>query len=85
VPYITQAKRSPLNLHVEALSGLISTPGDLNYVIYRLLLRLTVKERTYHELSRWRAAVIDCSDEFYRREMGPYENGARERNGDVYP
>ncbi len=89
MPYITQPQRHSLDSFIRELSVMISSPGELNYAISRLLSLLVTqecygKQPGYQDLSRWRAAVIDASDEFYRRVIGPYEDNKRAINGDVY-
>lgn len=57
--------------------------GIFNYVICRIGWKLLEKEG-YIKLSGIRAAMDDASDEWYRRLMGPYEDKAIKKNGDVF-
>ena len=90
MPYIDSVSRDLLEKPVLELANLIAEPGDLNYVICSLLSMLLNADDvvpggpSYSDLSRWRAAVNDASDEFYRRAMVPYEESKRARNGDVF-
>lgn len=61
------------------------TKGELNYAITRLMVQF-VKERgiSYHVISDAIAAAQDAADEMKRRVLGPYEDVACARNGDVY-
>lgn len=59
----------------------IKVPGELNYLISRVLAQ---HQDGYHDMSAWRAAVIDAAEEYYRRVMAPYEDRKCKENGDVY-
>lgn len=83
MPYIEPHRRTILDHDLGPLIEHIQVPGELNYVISRILSHHTDGGR-YHDLSRWRAAVNDASDEFYRRVMVEFENGKCRENGDVY-
>jgi hypothetical protein len=89
MPYIADPRRRTLDTFIRDLALMIEHPGDLNYAISRLLSVASTQEHPtmqpgYHDLSRWRAAVIDAADEFYRRVIVPYEENKRAINGDVY-
>lgn len=91
MPYIDRRRRGQLDRHIDEIVRWIAMPGELNYVISRLLTKLVVLDSidnppqvSYHDLSRWRAAVTDAADEFYRRVMAPYEDQKASENGDVY-
>lgn len=86
MPYILPEDRSKyFDKLVEHLAINIRCPGDFNYCIARLYTLLVQKNgKSYHELSRWLAAVRDCGDEIYRRVVGPYEDEAIAKNGDCF-
>jgi hypothetical protein len=83
MPYIKQDDRA------RVLRDGPRTPGELNFLISfhaNQMLRMVThgKPPSYHERSAIRAAITDASDEFYRRKMADYEDGAKHRNGDCY-
>ena len=87
MPYINRNARVVMDPLLEGLAQQITEPGDLNYVVSRLLSLCIVASHDtpgYHSLSQWRAALTDAAEEFYRRVMAPYEDYKRRRNGDVY-
>lgn len=85
MPYIRPERRKRFANIIAELDQTLEEPGDLNYVISCALNSATAGAgRNYHTMSRWRAAVTDASQEFYRRVMGPAEDAAIKRNGDVY-
>lgn len=64
-----------------------STVGDLNYAISRLCLdwlQLQGDSYSYAALNSV-VGVLECAKlEFSRRVLFPYEDAAKERNGDIY-
>jgi len=70
---------------INSLSQRSFETGHMTYIIYSLL---AAKVRYYADagydlLSLTRASATDASDEFYRRIMGPHEDRAIDRNGDI--
>lgn len=62
-----------------------STPGELNFIIVQVIeeYRRTMGDgyRTFSEIT----GALECSKlEFYRRVVAPYEDRARDENGEVY-
>lgn len=86
MPYIPRSDRTLLNESIQELAEAISSPGELNYIICRLLTLACTKygRPGYEEMSAWRGAVQDASDEFYRRVMAPYEDKKCAEKGDVF-
>ena len=86
MPYIKTSDRERFKNHILWLSMLVSKegrPGELNYIISSLLNLLYENARyaDYNEA----VGVLECAKlELYRRKIAPYEDGAIERNGDVY-
>lgn len=84
MPYIPEKDREKFDKLIVGISLNIKNPGELNYVITKILHKL-VQEwgrsyLTYNEL----IGVLDCvKQEFYRRQVIPYENEKIEQNGDV--
>ncbi len=96
MPYIDDKTKELLEPEIEKLvnklieNPAIIKPGTLNYIITRLCVECLDFERfmddgqlSYHNISRYRAALHDAFDEIYRRLLGPYEDNAIQKNGDV--
>jgi hypothetical protein len=87
MPYIAQEDRKRFE---SALNGLTAemnngcTPGDLNYLITRLI-RFYVfrKGLRYTTLNDVMGALEGAKLEFYRRMVAPYEDEKIRENGDV--
>ena len=59
-------------------------PGELNFVITHLVKRIMqIKGERYRRYNAIIGALECCKLELYRRMVGPYEDKAIERNGDV--
>ena len=80
MPYIEQDRRQLLDAYaVEA-----QTPGELNYVITKLMLRFLGSTPGYVDYNE-AIGVLECIKlELYRRAVAPYEDKKCEENGDVY-
>lgn len=87
MPYITPAERERFENDLINLAGDIHTPGQMNYIICTLL-SLVVSSKPpligYSMMSKYRAAVLDAAEEFYRRVMVKYEDEKRWEHGDVF-
>ncbi len=63
-----------------------TTPGDLNFDITSLLLDYVAEHGlNYDTINAIGGALSYADKEFYRRVVVPYEQGAIERNGDIFP
>lgn len=90
MPYIKQEQRKLIDVEINNLLAAVekipnfkaSRGGILNYIITRLGLGLLDK-KSYKELSLIKSAMTDAADEWYRRQMAPYEDKKIEENGDV--
>jgi len=82
MPYIDQEQRKELDRWLESIVLFDLPPGELNYVITKLLLKTKPKSyRDYNQL----VGVLECIKlELYRRVVAPYEDRKREENGEVY-
>ena len=75
MPYIKKERRGEVPV----------TAGELNYAITTLLLRyIEQKGESYQVYNDCMGALEGSKLELYRRRIAPYEEGARERNGDIY-
>ena len=92
MPYIIEEHRITVDESIDALLKQLNrhAPEDrggiLNYTVTRLMLGLihgypTTRYRHYSALV---GDLQCCLMEFYRRHVAPYEDKARERNGDVF-
>ena len=80
MPYIPQEERDSIGLATGP-----ETPGQLNWyltqAIQYYLVRREVGYADYNEVM----GVLECMKmEIYRRMVAPYEDQAKERNGDVF-
>lgn len=94
MPYIKQDRRGKLDAPIfqtvntlrrlgSSFSGAIK--GDVNYTITRIVLGAMQPDAgwNYQSLSDAVAALKDAATEIERRLLAPYEDGAKERNGDL--
>jgi len=59
-----------------------SLDGHLNYFITKLLVDLY--EPSYFNFNRVQGLLVCIQQEFYRRQVAPYEDNKMEQHGDVY-
>lgn len=86
MPYIKQPDRTRLDPHIQALADAINMDqraGELNYSITKLLLALKGEGR-YKDYNELIGVLESAKLEFYRRQVGPYEDEKVKENGDVY-
>lgn len=84
MPYINQDQRDRLDYRIDLLAGLITTDGQLNYVISRLVARRFGAFGWSYDLIVRAVGTLECVKlEFYRRLAAPYEELAISRNGDI--
>jgi len=84
MPYISDYdKREALDKIVEQMYKLgIEADGDLNYLLYAYLVRHI--PRSYNSIKNYCGELNECAEEIRRRILGPHEDQAIKRNGDVY-
>lgn len=91
MPYVKQPVRDLLEQPIQTLlqsmskvcDGHTINPGNLNYVITKLLLGH--KPQTYADYNALIGALEACKLEFNRRAVAVYERKKCTDNGDVYP
>ena len=91
MPYIKQEHRKYLDIGIDELIGRIASlpdfePGNLNYVITRLLHYYVTFHDGESNYTRYNAAVgvLECAKlELYRRQISAYEDKKIKENGDV--
>lgn len=82
MPYISQEQREELDKWLDSIVLFDLPPGELNYVITKLLLKTEPKCYSDYNIL---VGVLECIKlEFYRRAVAPYENKKISENGDVY-
>lgn len=91
MPYILKINRAKydkaINQIVERLcdeDDEDDVPGRINYVLFSIVFRYLKRHGIrYYVLNGIMGAIECCKQELYRRVIGPYENKAIEKNGDV--
>ena len=85
MPYISKSDRADMNQKIVYAGRSIDNPGELNYLITRLLDQyLYGKGKSYATLNE-AIGVLECAKlELYRRIAAPYEDEKIKENGDVY-
>ena len=80
MPYLKHDDRERLLDHMYPVNG-----GELNFCLTVILNRFWAKSaRRYEDLNTISGAATESLAEFRRRVIVPYEQGAIERNGDLY-
>ncbi len=82
MPYLTQTMKDQADYNPLFGRG---DPGMLNYRITKILIDWLGKEPHYADFNAAIGALECAKLELVRRSLGPYEDTAIERNGDVYP
>ena len=81
MPYIEKWKRDRL----ETYSDRAETAVELNFLFTNEMVRyIKTKGLSYQTINDIVGALDGAKAEFQRRIVGPYEDKAIERNGDVY-
>lgn len=84
MPYIKPEKREAFDPHLEKIAEYLTSKGDLNYCFFKLgqLIINNIGE-SYDSLSTINGAMSDCTLEWYRTRVVPYEEKQRKANGDI--
>lgn len=87
MPYIDQKTRDELEPSLKPLLdkiGINTKKGELTYILYSIALKyLNTHGRSYQNISETVSSLADAENEMRRRILGPYEDQAIERNGDI--
>jgi hypothetical protein len=85
MPYIKKKDRPRLNKWLSEMPRL-TTPGELNYVVTKIILSYLSKFGTlnYAVLNEVMGVLACISQEFYRRSVSSYEDKKKYENGDVF-
>jgi hypothetical protein len=89
MPYITKPNREAIDREIEVILGAITaaqenfTPGDLNYIISRIIWSRFNAKRSYTRANEL-VGVLECvKQEFIRRKLNVYEDNKIIENGDL--
>ena len=84
MPYIKQEDRKKFDYDINKIIENITATGELNYIITRLCLGyLKSKGKRYVNLNEI-IGILECAkEEFYRRQVAPYEDEKIRTSGDV--
>jgi len=84
MPYIPQDARKIFDKHIREIARNLQTPGELNYVISKIInLLLVHKGVNYNQLNEIVGAMECAKLELYRRIAVPYEDEKIKSNGDI--
>lgn len=90
MPYIKKDERWKYDHAIEELSENLEkldeneVPGALNYIIFSLIKKYIQKKgKKYFRFNYLIGAIECCKKEIYRRLIGPYEDNAIKKNGDI--
>ncbi len=88
MPYIEPADRASLDPVIDATLRAVAsrgvTPGELNYIITRIVTAWIGDANNYLDYNA-AVGVVECVKlELYRRRVAPYEDVKMEKNGEVY-
>lgn len=87
MPYIDQKTRDELEPALKPILdkiGLHTKKGELTYILYSIALKyLNTHGRNYNNISETISSVTDVEAEMRRRILGPYEDQAIQKNGDI--
>jgi hypothetical protein len=86
MPYISIPRRPPLDPIIDGLLKRLREigcrKGDINYTVTRIAVE-ALNNDSYHSISDCISVLRDAADEIARRLLGPYEDTAILRNGDL--
>lgn len=91
MPYIKQDRRKSIDEVLDPLldsirhSQSLVEPGDLNYIITRLIQSYLVIKTNYTRINDVIGVLEAAKMELYRRTAAPYEDEKISKNGDVLP
>ena len=91
MPYINQESRKKYEYGINYLISELNQvddndlKGHLNYIISVLIKRqIDVRGLKYFRAQDLIGGVLSCAQmELYRRFLAPYEDGAKDKNGDI--
>ncbi len=84
MPYIHPDQRESLDPLLRPLFRIPLTPGQLNYVITRIINAYWLRCADYQAIDEITGVLETAKFEFLRRVASSYEDMKKEKNGDVY-
>jgi hypothetical protein len=84
MPYIPPEERAHLEDHAGRLGTSILTPGQLNFVITKIVLGYLGESPRYTDYAAVHGVLGDVWEELRERRVKAYERRRRTENGDVY-
>lgn len=85
MPYVAKSDRIDLNQKIVFAGRPINTPGELNYLITRLIDQYIYGKGKSYAILNEAIGALECAKlELYRRIAAPYEDEKIKENGDVY-
>lgn len=82
MPYIKQEDRIVMDLVIKTMIDAdVRANGDLNYILYSFCKKAI--EPGYNNYKNYIGELRQCATEIERRILGPYEDEAIKRNGDI--
>lgn len=86
MPYIPKTDREIFDDEIGILLTnlkLTKSPGNLNYCFSRILWALFDEKPSYTKANELLGVLEAVKQEFYRRQVAPYEDAKRQENGDI--
>jgi hypothetical protein len=90
MPYIKQEDRRKFDSLIEDMVDALSdhgfanpTPGHVNYVISKIIWKIFDINRSYTSGNNLVGTLECVKQEFYRRQLSPYEDLKISENGDI--
>jgi hypothetical protein len=83
MPYIPKINRQILDERKVQDVGSTCTVGDLTYVLYTIVTDYFNSNMRYQTGAEILGALEAAKQEFYRRQLGPYEDSKIADNGDI--
>jgi hypothetical protein len=82
MPYIKQEMRNKMDHVVKAMiDANLLINGDLNYILFTYCKRCIAP--SYNNYKNFLGELRQCATEIERKILGPYEDKAIEKNGDI--
>jgi hypothetical protein len=82
MPYIKKEDRVVMDLVVKTMADAdVRANGDLNYILFAFCKKHV--DLNYNSLKNYIGELRQCATEIERSILGPYEESAKKRNGEI--